>query len=1059
MNFQPARHIVYQTLLAALIGLAAAGSLHADTPDPLITTARAVRSSVVPPGPVVQLDLERFHTVVDIADLRLRLAIPAPGLGTIMLDLARQHVMQPGTPIIAITSNGPVRVEAPKQILFTGVVEGHANSFVTMAVNTEWMLGTIRFADGRVLHLSPLPDHPMPVSAVVMEQDLQAPPDWLCATDDSEADTRDRSSKGESVQASKRRIDIALECDEPYYIDHGRDVIRAINYAEAVIGASSAIYDRDVDAVLNIKELTVWTITDPYPGTSSTAMLTQLRDYWRTNNGAVQRTVVHLFSGINGIGGVAYLNGLCSNNNGYAVSGLNNNITYPRTTYAWDTDVTSHELGHNVGSPHTHSCTWNPPIDSCYNAEGGCYTGTKAIKGTIMSYCHLTNQGKTLDFHPLVQNLMRTRLGQANCVQTISDLVVNAGSDAMICSGGSIQLQGSAQGGTPPYTISWTPAGGLSNAAILQPVAQPTQNTQYTLTVTDDLGVTRQDQVIITVNPPMAPTIPAVVDLCEGSDAALVITGVGGSAPYRIRWTSSQIDTITTDTMLVFTPLNDQEIAILVTDAADCARSLTTRIDLHPVPDITVASPSTTFCVGETYTLTATLNSDDPALISWYRLGQRVGTGPTLTVTADQTTRYTVVATTLAACSDTAEAVARVWDIHVDASPSVIPLPNLAPCERDFQAWVTVVNRGGDSVTFNTLTARQGAVQCPDLPLTLGPSSSHVLPLIVTIPDNLAVRDTLVLTESECGRTLQIVVSGTRGELQLAGSQPRYPLSAACDKPTLRTIEVELRNTSPLPLMITGARSQLYDLALRLPSDVMIMGKSTRRLVLDLYAPVDATADRDTIAISFGTTACSDKVLVAVDHPVASVEWQAPFTMMFDGTVSPALEEVRIDTSFMVTSDRLSQVTVTNVQVSGPFRTDLRIGTVVAVDRSYPVSVWFVPANMTQDGEASGSVAIEVDSCYWLSPSIALSADRRVVSVEEQSLIPPQQRPMVVYDALEVDDHVHHVDLLDLSGRMIARLEVSTPGRVDLSGVATGLYGLVLHHSSGSIQRMVVLKQ
>ena len=70
---------------------------------------------------------------------------------------------------------------------------------------------------------------------------------------------------------------------------------------------------------------------------------------------------------------------------------------------------------HNLGSPHTQSCTWpGGAIDNCYATEGGCALGPAPTNGgTVMSYCHLTGYGINLanGFGPLpgqkIRNIIR----------------------------------------------------------------------------------------------------------------------------------------------------------------------------------------------------------------------------------------------------------------------------------------------------------------------------------------------------------------------------------------------------------------------------------------------------------------------------------------------------------------------------------------------------------------------------------------------------------------------------------------------------------------------------
>lgn len=80
-------------------------------------------------------------------------------------------------------------------------------------------------------------------------------------------------------------------------------------------------------------------------------------------------------------------------------------------------------------------------------------------------------------------------------------LTVDAGPDVLLCPGNNSIIGGSptAAGGLPPYTYSWSPATGLSSDSSPNPVASPTDNISYTLTVTDDTGAVQTDIINITM--------------------------------------------------------------------------------------------------------------------------------------------------------------------------------------------------------------------------------------------------------------------------------------------------------------------------------------------------------------------------------------------------------------------------------------------------------------------------------------------------------------------------------------------------------------------------------
>jgi len=78
--------------------------------------------------------------------------------------------------------------------------------------------------------------------------------------------------------------------------------------------------------------------------------------------------------------------------------------------------------------------------------------------------------------------------------------IADAGADATIVIGTSVMLNGSASG-NGPFTWLWTPAAGLSDPTIADPVANPAATTMYSLEVTDVNGCKDVDDVEVVVTP------------------------------------------------------------------------------------------------------------------------------------------------------------------------------------------------------------------------------------------------------------------------------------------------------------------------------------------------------------------------------------------------------------------------------------------------------------------------------------------------------------------------------------------------------------------------------
>ena len=82
-------------------------------------------------------------------------------------------------------------------------------------------------------------------------------------------------------------------------------------------------------------------------------------------------------------------------------------------------------------------------------------------------------------------------------------LSVDAGPELFVCGNQQVVLGGSptAIGGGGNYTYNWAPAAGLDNALLSNPVCTAVATMVYTVTVSDNLGNSALDSLMVTVQP------------------------------------------------------------------------------------------------------------------------------------------------------------------------------------------------------------------------------------------------------------------------------------------------------------------------------------------------------------------------------------------------------------------------------------------------------------------------------------------------------------------------------------------------------------------------------
>lgn len=208
-------------------------------------------------------------------------------------------------------------------------------------------------------------------------------------------------------------------CYKPYQ-NNNSDITTVTNWITAIHNNIATLYTND-NIKVALSAIFIWTNPDPYTGTYNANL-----DSFRSNRPVFNGDLAHLVNSPETTS-VAYINSLCTNNK-YAYSGVSQ--TYSSVpVYSWTINAMTHEMGHSLGSPHTHNCSWNgngTAIDGCGPQAGyneGC-TGpipSSSVKGTMMSYCHLVS-GVGISFSngfgPQPGALIRSTIDSKSCLGT-----------------------------------------------------------------------------------------------------------------------------------------------------------------------------------------------------------------------------------------------------------------------------------------------------------------------------------------------------------------------------------------------------------------------------------------------------------------------------------------------------------------------------------------------------------------------------------------------------------------------------------------------------------------
>ncbi len=463
-------------------------------------SADPVTQLAVSSGTLLDLDKDALAALKKGRPSSLTLRLPTRERGTVELELFENDIFAPDFQITA--SGGEDTSKINRGLHYRGIVKGDPSSFAAISVFDSEVFGTFstvtdgNWVIGKLEGLNPTNRHIVYAESALLDKsgapgcamdgsgaresfakywdEPQAPKSAIATTQPATTPVVNGGAPGTDALQTVKCATEWMEAEYDIFQNRG-SLQAATDYVTAVFNNSATLYAND-GISLKLQQAYIWTTSDPYNGSSSTANLSSFQS---NRAGSFTGTIAQLLTFRSLGGGVAAgFSGICNSSRSASMCTSGVSSAYSTVpTYSWTVSVVTHEAGHLLGSRHTHACVWNgnnTAIDSCSGAtEGGCpLPGNPSGGGTIMSYCHLTSVGINFNrgFGSQPATTIRNRVEAGSCLANCDG---GGGGGGTLTRGTALTGQSAATGSALAYTmavpsgatnLTFTTSGGTGDA-------------------------------------------------------------------------------------------------------------------------------------------------------------------------------------------------------------------------------------------------------------------------------------------------------------------------------------------------------------------------------------------------------------------------------------------------------------------------------------------------------------------------------------------------------------------------------------------------------------------
>lgn len=259
-----------------------------------------------------------------------------------------------------------------------GIQKNNSNSISSLSIFENELYGSAYNSDGLKINITPTrSSENQSALCLITDENLVdfSNLKFECNTDDFRHYIGSELSVSSRLNDNCKSVLISIDVDYALYLKFKGNVQNISNYVTGLFNNVHTLYKKEAISIA-LSQINIHATEDRFTHRTASEDL----ESFRTRYPNTKKTIKLLLSGyekdkIASLGGISYINTLCTPSYSYAF--VNVNGTFENySIYSWDIFATTHELGHIMGSRHTHACVWGPKnnaaLDNCAKVEGSC---------------------------------------------------------------------------------------------------------------------------------------------------------------------------------------------------------------------------------------------------------------------------------------------------------------------------------------------------------------------------------------------------------------------------------------------------------------------------------------------------------------------------------------------------------------------------------------------------------------------------------------------------------------------------------------------------------------